>query len=116
MRIERGLKTALLAAAVMVAFAAGCGDDDDGPPDSAVDAGGCFACNPNTVCVQKFNASCQSMGAQCVPASQACPAGTCSAACEMEVCGGGDGGTGYGCKNRILCGGELVNAFTCYGP
>jgi hypothetical protein len=95
----------------------GCGDDDGGTADaSPVDAGGCAACAGNQVCVQRFTAACTGGRPTCVTSTLACPAATCQPDCEREICGLIDGGVGPTCKNRILCGGEVRDSFTCYGP
>jgi hypothetical protein len=93
-----------------------CGDDSSMKDAAVPDAGGCFACAPGTVCVQKFDGLCGSTGPHCVPSTLTCPANTCSQNCLQDLCGGGDGGSGYQCSNRIQCGTEDHNAFTCYGP
>lgn len=100
---------------VSAGFSAGCGDDDDVVADAAfIDAGGCAACGPTQVCVQKFNRACTITKPTCVNSSLVCPASTCTPECEREICGFVDGGTGTTCFMRQLCGGEARDAFTCY--
>lgn len=89
------------------------------PPDGEVDgevlpeAGPdpCAACKSDEVCVQYFDGTCTTGGPTCVKVSAACLAGSCTPACEPELCP-----SPYQCQNQVPCGNEAGATLNCYGP
>lgn len=107
---------ALTRGLVGVVFALGaCGGDSSVAMDAAmIDAppmkDPCALCGKAELCVQRFDGVC-TLTTECVPTTDRCTPGTCSAECEQTHCP-----RPYQCTNRAPCGTESPAAFTCYGP
>lgn len=90
----------------------------DRPQQAAIDAAidtpsdPCLACRADQICVAKYDGTCGDRGVTCVARTADCPSNACSAACEAAYCAPGP----FQCSNRVPCGGEPPEAFTCYGP
>lgn len=78
-------------------------------PDAFFDP--CAACKSDEVCVQYFDGTCVTGGPTCVKVSAACLAGSCTPACEPELCP-----SPYQCQNQVPCGTEAGATVNCYGP
>jgi hypothetical protein len=85
--------------------------------DTASDGGSaCAACAADELCVADFDGTCHALGTHCVKTTAACPAATCSAACDQYACRHNDAGViDYTCMTAA-CPGAPTGAILCHGP
>ena len=99
--------------ALLVALLAGACGGSSAKVDAGSDVPGgdpCDACTGNQICIQRFDGTCN-VTTTCIISSERCPDNACTASCEAAYCP-----RPFQCSNRVPCGGESPQAFTCYGP
>ena len=97
---------------LLVALLGACGGSS-AKSDSGIDGTDgdpCDTCTANQICIQRFDGTCN-LTTACIISSERCPDNACTASCEAAYCP-----RPYQCSNRVPCGTESPQAFTCYGP
>ncbi len=89
---------------------------DRSPGDTGDGGSGCAACAADELCVADYDGTCHALGTHCLKKTAACPAATCSAACDQYACHRNDAGVVDFTCMTAACPGAPSGAILCHGP